>query len=97
MEIGASSSTFGPNLGGQPIVTTKSISPIRGGTSLKIIPLPIVIVVVPIEVHEHVDTSSFVVSNKLGTLKFLSITIPLTPPQIGVGLGNILISNAFHA
>jgi hypothetical protein len=76
MEIGASSYTFGPNLGGQPIVTTKSINLIRGITSLKIIPLFVVIVVVLVEVLEHVDSSSFAVSNKLGALKFLSITIP---------------------
>jgi hypothetical protein len=35
---GATSSTFGLDLGGQPIVTTKPVSPIRGGISLEIIP-----------------------------------------------------------
>jgi hypothetical protein len=77
MEIGASSSTFGPDPKGQPIVTTKSINPIRRGTHLKIIPLFVVTVVVPIKVLEHVDTSSFVISNKLEALKFIFITIPL--------------------
>jgi hypothetical protein len=44
-----------------------------------------------------IDAPSFVVKNKSETLKFLFTTIPLTPPQIGVGLDITLISNTPHA
>jgi hypothetical protein len=88
---GATSSTFGPNLGRHLVVTTKPISPIRGGTSLEIIPLFVVTVAI------LVDTSSFVVNNIVRALKFLFITIPLTPPHIDVGLEFTLISNTPHA
>jgi hypothetical protein len=98
MEIGTNtrttsttSSTFGLDLGGQPVVTTKLVSPIRGGISLEIIPLLVVTVAI------LVDTSSFVVNSILRALKFLSTTIPLNPPLIGVGLKLTVISNTPHA
>jgi hypothetical protein len=78
--IGAKSFTFGPNLGGQLVVTTKPVSPIRGGTSLEIIPLLVVTVTI------LVDTSSFVVNSIKRALKFLFIIIQLIPPHIGIGL-----------
>jgi hypothetical protein len=46
---------------------------------------------------EHVVTPTLVVSTKVGTLEFLTTTIPLTPPQIGVGLEITLLSNTTHA
>lgn len=60
--IGATSSTFGSNKKQQPIVTTQPVSPVRGWrTCLKIIPLPIVTIVVHVGVIvEHVDTSSLI-------------------------------------
>ncbi len=70
----------------QPIVTTKPVNPIRGGTCFKIIPLFVTTLTILVEVIiKHVVISSLVVSSKLETLKFLFTTIPLTPPQIGVG------------
>jgi hypothetical protein len=58
----------------------------------------LVTLVIPIEVIlELIVAPSFVVSNKLKTLEFLFTTIPLTPPQIGVGLEIIFISNTIHA
>jgi len=48
-------------------------------------------------IPKPIDAPSFVVSNKLETLEFLITTIPLTPPQIVVGLDIILISNTPHA
>jgi hypothetical protein len=57
-----------------------------------------VTLVIPIKVIlESIVAPSFVVSNKLETLEILFTTIPLTPPQIGVGLDIILISNTPHA
>jgi hypothetical protein len=55
--------------------------------------LAILVEVIP----EPIDAPSFVVNNKLETLKFLFTTIPLTPPQISVGLDITLISNTPHA
>jgi hypothetical protein len=104
MEIGtntrttsATSSIFWLNLKEQ-LVTTKSINPIRRGTSLDIIPLPMIILTIPIEfIPKPIDAPSLLVNNKLETLKILITTIPLTPPQIGVGLDITLISNTPHA
>jgi hypothetical protein len=48
-------------------------------------------------IPEPIDAPSFVVSNKIESLEFLSTTIPLTPPQIGVGPKITLISNTPHA
>jgi hypothetical protein len=82
LEPSQGSFTFGPYPRKQPIVTTKPSRPIRGGTCLKIIPLHMVTLTIPIEViFELVNAPSFVVSSKLETLKFLSITIILTPPH----------------
>jgi hypothetical protein len=58
----------------------------------------VVTLIISVEViFKHVNAPSFVVNNNLETLKFLSTTITLTPPQIGVGLQITLISNTLHA
>jgi len=58
-----------------------------------------VIIVIFVEVTaKHVVTPSLVVSSRVEPLKFLFTNIPLTPPQIGVGLEIILISTTtLHA
>jgi hypothetical protein len=48
-------------------------------------------------IFEHVATPTLVVNTRVGTLKFLTITIPLAPPQIGVGLEITLLSNTPQA
>jgi len=91
-------------------VTTKPTSPFRGGIGSKIIFMSIKIFVVPTKVItiEHVegnietsrentkpiDTST--ITNIVEPLEFLSTTLPLTPPQIGIGQDIILISSTPH-
>jgi hypothetical protein len=45
---------------------------------------------------EPIVTPTLVVSTRVGTLEFLTTTIPLTPPHISVGLGITLVSNTPH-
>jgi len=79
-------------------VITEPTSPLRGGISLKIILMSIKIFVVPTKVItiefvkgnietigeniEPIDIST--TTNIIKPLKFLSTTLPLTPPQIGI-------------
>jgi hypothetical protein len=81
----ATSFTFGPNPREQHVIT-KPINPIRGGTCLEIIPLPVITLIILVEVILELVTPSLVVSSGFEYLEFLFTTILLTPPQIGVGL-----------
>jgi len=57
-----------------------------------------VTIVIFVEVTtKHVITPSLVVNSRIKPLKFLFINIPLTPPQIVIGLEITLISTTFHA
>jgi hypothetical protein len=60
--IDATSSAFGSNKKQQPIVTTQPVNLVRSWTTcLKIIPLPVVTIVVHVGVIvEHVDTPSLI-------------------------------------
>jgi hypothetical protein len=89
----------------------KPNSPLKDETSLEIIALPIRILVVPFEVTivELVNDNTKLVrrniepidilisSSRIEPFEFLSINLPLTPPQISVRLKINLISNTPHA
>jgi len=78
----ATSSTLRYKQGEQPIVTTKSSSPIKGKTCLKLLPLPLLVVTIDVSVEvivEDIATPSLMVSNRVEPLNFLFATIPLNP------------------
>ncbi len=97
------------------VAITKLVSPLRGGTSLEIIPLHVQTFIRPIlmtivvnklvedserydkEQVEHVNPSFTILDNRLESLEFLYVNLPLTPHQIGIGQEVTLISSTPHA
>jgi hypothetical protein len=88
MEIGTSNRVPTMPFVVQPII--KPVSPLRGGTSLEIIPSFVLVTMVvsqPIEGSERfnkkhvelVNPSFTILDNRLESLEFLSFSVPLTP------------------
>ncbi len=95
MEIGTNSRVLATPFVVQPV--TRSVSPLKGGTSLHIIPLPIqtFTILAPITIvvsqhvegierldnkqDEHVNPSFTILDNRLESLEFICINVPLTP------------------
>jgi hypothetical protein len=101
MEIGTNSKVPTTPYVAQPVI--KPLNPLRGGTSLQIIPLPIQIFIIIVSMtsvvsqlvegsersdkkqDEPINLSFTILDNRLESLEFISISIFLTPHQIGIG------------
>ncbi len=82
----------------QPIITTKIVNPIRGGTSLEIIHLPIATLAMHVAISLKLIIPSVAINNKVKSLEFLFIYYhTFDPPRIDVSLKITLISNTRHA
>jgi hypothetical protein len=96
MEIGTSNKVGITPSVVQLVAIIKLVCSLRGGTSLKIIPLHVQVATVTNEpvkgneksVKEHVepvDPSFTVLDSGVGLLGFIFVSLPLTPHQIGIG------------